>query len=163
MQEGMKVSEACEQVGITERVYRDWLHKGDNTIEALRGFLTMAQREQLSKIVTARLQIVDLIIADALDPLTAPKDRVMLERRLDEIAFELQRTHHAVPGIEEDANKFLKEGPVIESKKSRLASIDVERTKDGVTVNVYEEHDVIDITPDLEEEASQLRPRLREK
>lgn len=144
----MTREDACQQAGITPRTYRDWLQSGDETIEALRGFLTMTQRETLFELSQARMKIIQLLIRDALDPLTASKDRVLIEKRLDEIAQELQRVHHATPGIEEDANQFLKEGPKIEKQRSRLASVDVERTKDGVTVHVFEERDVIDVTPD---------------
>lgn len=143
----MSQQAACDEVGIDPRTFRNWLHSGDNTIETLRGFLTMTQREMLTELSVARMQIVRLLIKDALDPLTPAKDRVTLERRLDEIANELQRIHHATPGVEEGANKFLKEGPLIEKQRSKLATVDVERTEEGVTLHVYEEQDVIDVTP----------------
>jgi len=147
----MTQQEACDEVGITPKTYRAWLHSGDDTIETLRGFLTMTQRETLAELSIARMQIVRLLIKDALDPLTPAKDRVTLERRLDEIANELQRVHHATPGIEEGANQFLKQGPIIQQQKSKLATVDVERTGEGVTVHVYEERDVIDVTPEPDE------------
>jgi hypothetical protein len=167
--DGKSQEEACREVGITPYIYNSWLHSGEDTIETLRGYLIMLQRVSLSEIVAAQSQAIRLHIKDLLDPLTSPKDRVIISRYLDELGSELQRIHHAVPGIEEQANAFLKQGPTTSKKKSRLASIDIERDQDSgiTTVNIYEENDVIDVTPSQQEilpdEAGEypLLPQLR--
>lgn len=138
--------QACAKAGITLRQYRYWLQQGGESIDAVREFITGQQREILADIAVARRTGINMLIKDAVSPMTAGKDRVLILGYLNEVQEELERTHHAVPGIEEEAVAFLKQGPVISTKRSRFASVDIERDEDGVTVRIYKEDEVIDGT-----------------
>ena len=148
---------ACEQVGISPQVFQYWVERGEDTIEALREIIGTSQRDQLSTLLLAKHRATELLSKDATDALTTPKDRVLIMEYIDGQIDELQRALHARPGVESEAQEFLRQGPVIEKKQSRFASVDVQRTDDGVTINLYKEDDVIDATakdssPDIQEE-----------
>lgn len=135
----LSVDAACRQVGITRQQYAYWVRKGSDSIEAIRELIGHQQREMLVDIAVARKAGVEMLIKDAIDPLVAGKDRVVILKYLDEVQDELERIHHAKPGIEEEAVEFLRQGPILEKKRSRLAQLDLERTADGITISIYED------------------------
>jgi len=144
-----KTKDAAEAAGLSAFQFRDWIRKHPKTIEAIREFVTLMQKDLLFDLVQAERGIVMMMIDDATNPLTSGRDRVTIHKWLYEYGGVLQKSLHAIPGVEESAHSFLKEGPMTESKKSRLASIEVSRTEDGVTVEVFEDQDdIIDITPE---------------
>jgi len=148
----LTVDEACDRVGISRRVFYHWLHRGDDVIDNMRDFILGEHRKMLLAISTARLSAVELLIKDALHENTSTQDRVAAMRYLDPIREELERAHHAAPGVEEEAHAFLKLGPKLEKQQSRLASIEVREEDDSVVFDIYKTQDVIDITPEDAEE-----------
>jgi hypothetical protein len=101
----------------------------------------------LMNLVVTQAKAIELLVADSVDGGNTTKDRVLAMSYLDKIREELERQLHAAPGVEEDAHRFLKQGPAIELKKSRLASIEVRGDDDGgVTLDVYRDDEIIDAT-----------------
>jgi hypothetical protein len=148
----LSVEDACAAVGIEERTYYRWVKKGEDTIEVIRGFIADQQRMMLMSLVVSQAEAIRLLNEDAVDTGTSTKDRVIAMSYLDQVREELERQLHAAPGVEEDAHRFLKQGPNIELKKSRLASIEVRGDDDGgVTVDVFKESEIIDVTPHSQE------------
>lgn len=148
----LSVEEACASVGIEERTYYRWVKRGADTIVAIRGFIADQQRTMLMNLVVTQSHAIKLLIDDSVDSTTSTKDRVLAMSYLDKIREELERQLHAAPGVEEDAHEYLKKGPAIEVKKSRLASIEVRHDEDdgGVTVDVFKDADIIDL-PQVQE------------
>ena len=148
----LTVIAACERVGITERIFRHRIHRGEDVIDNMRDLILGEHRKMLLAISSARLTSIEMLILDATHKDTSTQDRVAAMRYLDPIREELERAHHAAPGIEEDAHKFLKLGPKLTKQKSRLASIEVREEEDSVVFDIYKTQDVIDVTPeDIEE------------
>ncbi len=141
------VVDACNQIGIEPRTFYRWVHKGETTIDSLREFIAHQQREILIHVSAGRQAAVQHLINDAVHENTSTRDRVMAMKYLDDIREALERAHHAAPGIEEDAHAFLKQGPKTTLMKSRLASIEVRETDDGVNLDVYREQEVIVVSP----------------
>jgi hypothetical protein len=139
------IEKACEEVGITEKVYRTWVYSGEGLIEAARGLIGQMQRKTLIDISAAKAKAIEMLIEDAINEHTSTKDRVLALNYLEKEVTELQRVLHAAPGIEEKAHDFLKKGPKIERKQSRLASVHIEPDETGgVDVTVYQDQEIID-------------------
>ena len=110
----------------------------------------------LMNLVITQAHAIKLLVDDAVDDSTSTKDRVLAMSYLDDIREELERQLHAAPGVEEDAHRFLKQGPEISIKQSRLASIEVRGDDDGgVTLDVFRDDDIIDVTPRVVETEDQ--------
>ncbi len=143
----LTIEQACEEVGIKVSTYYNWVKKGEDTIISIRGFIADQQRMMLMNLVVTQAKAIELLVADSVDGGNTTKDRVLAMSYLDKIREELERQLHAAPGVEEDAHRFLKQGPAIELKKSRLASIEVRGDDDGgVTLDVYRDDEIIDAT-----------------
>lgn len=140
----MTIKKACEIVGIPEHKYRYWLAKGESAIENTRSLIDAQQKELVSEIARAKVRIINMLIADATDQVTKPLERARLFEVLDTELNKLQTIYNVRPGIEEQAQAFLKKGPTIEKKKSRFASIDIEETEGGFRIGLNEEMDIID-------------------
>lgn len=140
----LTIEQACKSVGITERQYRYWLTKGDQAIESTRELIDNQQRELISEIAFAKASMIRTMIKKAKDELVKPIDLVILYKVLSQELDELQNVYNVRPGIEEEAQAFLKRGPTIEKKKSRFASIDIEETESGFRIGLNEEKPIVD-------------------
>lgn len=148
------ILDACIEVGIEPRTFYRWVHKGENTIDSLREFIGNQQREILMEVSSARQEAITRVIQDAIHENTATRDRILALRYLDVVREDLERAHHAAPGVEEEAHEFLKKGPNTSQMKSRLASIEVREVDDGIDIDIIKGQDVIDVNPP-EEKSSQ--------
>jgi len=140
----LSINKACEQVGISYDQYRYWLIRGDTAINDTRELIDAQQRELISEIAVAKGKVIRMLIDDATNVLTKPLERKALYETIDEALNELQTLYNVRPGIEEDAQAFLKEGPSIEKKTSRFASIDIEETEGGFRIGINEEKTILD-------------------
>lgn len=142
----MSVDSACEEVGITRNMFYRWVTRGTNTIDSLRQIISDSQRANLVDITIARRHGVEAMTKLIVSSDVEPKDRLSILKYLDEIGDKLQESHHARPGIEDEAHKFLKKGPTIRQKKSRLAaSVEIRQDEEGgLTVDVLREEDVLE-------------------
>lgn len=141
----LTVERACEIAGISLRQYRYWLSHGGEAIGNTRDLIDRQQRELISDIAVAKGKIIQLLIKDATSPLAKPLERKAILETLDVILNEYQTIYNVRPGIEEEAQEFLKHGPTIEKKESRFASIEVEETETGFRIGLNENPKVIDV------------------
>jgi hypothetical protein len=142
----LSVEEACASVGIQERTYYRWVKRGEDTIVAIRGFIADQQRLMLMNLVITQSHAIKLLVDDVVDSTTSTKDRVLAMSYLDKVRDMLERQLHAAPGVEEDAHEYLKKGPAIEIKQSRLASIEIRGEDDGgVTLDILQDAEIIDL------------------
>ena len=128
------IEDACDRVGITRSQYYYWLKKDDSAIHAFRTVIQESQREQLATIVLAKAVAIQKLVNAVISDGIKTKDRVAALKYLDSQAEELQTVHHARPGIEEDARRFLKEGPHTENKASKIGSLEIRAGADGSAV-----------------------------
>lgn len=141
----LTIEAACEEVGITRNMFYRWVTRGTNTIDSLRQIISDTQRANLVDITIARRHGVEAMTKLIVDSDVEPKDRLSILKYLDEIGDRLQETHHARPGIEDQAHKFLKKGPTLVQKKSRLASVEIRQDGEGgLTVDVIKEEEIIE-------------------
>jgi len=135
----------CEKVGITPDIYRFWIRRNPDALDAIRQFIVESQRTQLFELETNWPKAVSELVLDAVDGSTKTKDRISAMKLLREIKEDLERTHHTQPGVEDEAHQFLKEGPKLTRVKSRMASVEVEPTASGgLRVEVSRYSDLID-------------------
>lgn len=141
------LADACDEVGIAKSTFYYWMNTSKDFIGSMRERIAEQQRQQLITLESAHNAGLGYLAAAVAQEDTPDLDRVRIMRYLDPVMEQLQRSLHAQPGQEEEAHEFLKEGPHIETKKSRLASVEVRTGDDGVTLDIYKEQDVIDVTP----------------
>ena len=140
----LKITDACERIGIEPHVYRYWLSHGGDSINVVRSFIDQQQRELVSEIAIAKGRSIRMMIDEATNVLTKPLERKALFESLSQELDELQTVYNVRPGIEEEAQAFLKKGPTIEKKRSRFASIDIEETDSGFRIGLNEDKDIVD-------------------
>jgi hypothetical protein len=137
--------DACEQVEIDPRTYRNWIQSGNDTIELLRTLISNQQREILFEATSVQLAGISLLKKDVLKENLDIGDRIKGLRYLKEIADELQRVHHAVPGREEEAHDFLRQGPVIAQQDSTITRMEIRAAPDaGIQVDLISHEKVED-------------------
>ena len=145
----LTVAEVCELVGIPERTFYQWVRKSSGMIEALSAMLIQNQKEELYVIEANRLRMLRAMIDKFLSPLTTGPEMVRIQEYLDRRSDQLQDSHNAKPGLEQDAFEFLQQGPKLSMQKSRLASIEVrEDATEGVTIDIYKDQEIIDLDSD---------------
>jgi hypothetical protein len=144
----LTVTEACEQVGISYKVYHDWTLKNTGYADTLRNFIAQTQQNLLSELEVAWVKGVTLLLEDFTSPNTKTTDRIALAKFLLDLKNSLEDSLHAKPGNEDTARDFLKQGPRLEKAKSRMASLEIEPTQDGgISVEISQYRDIIDATP----------------
>lgn len=152
--EGYSVDDACEEIGITERQYRHWIRKGDDTIEALREMIIESERIQLADITAARTIAIQRII-DEIPNTARAIDLIAIDSHLRMIQRELEDRHGAHGVGDEAAKDFLLNGPKLQKSPSRMygPSINVKPQPDGsVDIQLPIPPDrIIDVDPKLHE------------
>ena len=103
-----------------------------------------AQRQLISELAIAKFKTLRMLMEDATDVMTKPSDRAKLFEAISNELDELQSVYNVRPGIETEAQAFLKQGPAVEKKESRFVSIDIEETETGFRIGVNEPKDIID-------------------
>lgn len=138
-----RVDDACEKVGIAPSTYYYWVKKDPEALRAVREFLAETQKVELAFLSAAVTKINMNLATTAMSNDTEPADRLRIAKYLSNEAEKLQRTYQ-VTGGSEGAAEFLRDGPKLEKKSSRFASMSVTPDGDGVTVDFYREDDIID-------------------
>ena len=140
----LTVKEACKLADISERQYRYWISKGETSIQNTRELIDNQQRELISEIAIAKgAMIRKMILKSKADDINVD-DLAKIYRLLDEELEELQSIYQVRPGIENEAEAFLKEGPMIKKQKSRFASIDIKETESGLSIDFNQNPEIID-------------------
>jgi len=131
-------SKACEEVGIEPRTYRRWIAKAEPVLELYRETLHGVQRHELQHVIVAREAILNKIIDDGLDRLTAPEVRLQIYEFLVNHTDRLMDDVHV---RDSGAADFMK-GPKMHQAESKFSSHDTE-----IVISV-KSPDIIDITPE---------------
>jgi len=137
---------ACEEVGIPVSTYYSWVRKGEDTISAVRDLLAEQQREQLLLLTAAQAANIRAIADRVMDPdaTVSLKDRKIADGVLRHYAEDLEKSLHAQPGYEEAASQFLMKGPTLKIKVSRLASMEITSSEDGLSIEDISDDNTID-------------------
>jgi hypothetical protein len=143
----LTLKDACEKEGISVESYHHWIRESPDAMDVLREYLLMAKRQQLFEIETAWGEALGEVIKDVLNPVTKAGERVTSMNFLKKELEDLEGMFHAAPGIEEDAQAFLKKGPKLVSVQSRMTSIEVTPKGDGVNIQIGPStyRDVVDL------------------
>lgn len=138
------IRNACDKVGIKVSTYYYWIKKDPDALHAVREFLAETQKVELAFLSAAVTEINMRLAQTAMNDSTEAADRLRIAKYLTSEAEKLQRTYQVTGGSEEAA-EFLKDGPQLESKPSRFASMTVQPEDDGtLKVDFYREDTVID-------------------
>lgn len=152
--------EACNEVGITLDHYHYWIQRDPDAMEAIRQYIVESQRSMMFEIEMAWPVIVHELVVDATDGSTKTKDRISATKLLNSMKEDLERTHHAQPGVEDEAHTFLKQGPKLKQIPSRMASVEVSPTDSGgVRLDISRYSDVIESRLIEPEEAKDTPPQ----
>ena len=122
MNDGMTVVDACNEVGMPRSTYYDIVNKNPEMITEFQEMVTANEREQLGIILIHKNQILQKIIQDGLSDETAPRDRLAIYRGLGELVDNLSQNLEIESQAAAEANKFLKQGPVLRKMESRLTT-----------------------------------------
>ena len=122
MNDGMTVVDACNEVGMPRSTYYDIVNKNPEMITEFQEMVTANEREQLGIILLHKNQILQKIIQDGLSDETAPWDRLAIYRGLSELVDNLSQNLQIESQAAAEANKFLKQGPVLRKMESRLTT-----------------------------------------
>lgn len=146
--QGSTIKDACLAVGIDQNTYRRWAKESTEYINAIRDLLLEQDRIRILNLASARETIENQLILDGKKAELHPEVRLKILKWITDQLEEASRVHQAQPGIETEAQEFLRQGPKITKQKSRLAAIDISEDEDGtVRVDLYREIDAIDLDP----------------
>lgn len=149
-----KIVDLCEEVGISRQQYYRKMAESQEIIDTLRNLINQTKRLELARIATSRHEILDKTIDTAMSADTVD-ELVKAMRYLDEHEDKLLDDLGARPGIEDDAQQFLRRGPKVTKQQSRFASIQIKEDADGtVHMDLMKEHNVLELeAEDIEDQS----------
>lgn len=147
----VKIADACRSVGVDYDSFRYWSRTHPDFISNMRELLGEFQKEQLLSVELAWSAGLQILMETVANKDTGAALRLEIHKYLGDIRDDLFKTYHAEPGIEEEAQKFLSQGPQVQRQESRFASVEVSKTADGVLrLDVFQPTEVIDLVPQEE-------------
>lgn len=144
---GSTIKEACLVVGIDDGTYRRWAKESAEYIDAIRELLLEVDRIRILNLAAARESIEAQLILDGKRTEVHPETRLKILKFIIEQLEEASRAHQAQPGVETEAQEFLRKGPVIKKQPSRLAAINITEDEHGVKIDLWKDSDTIDLDP----------------
>jgi hypothetical protein len=140
---------ACETVGISVDVYRYWIAKDPEALEAFRELISEIERNELASIFLADEVITNRLITDAIDPLTESADALGIKMYLDARGGHLSRKHRAAGS---DSGREFLQGVEMKEAESRFAAsapptmeLNVSKEKDGSVTIKATQPEIIDM------------------
>lgn len=143
LETGCTLLEACEQAGINIRSYHRWVAEQPEAIELVREYLNEGQRNALMSWSQAYGRVVTSFIEALDDPAVKYETKLKIIKYLEPAMDQLAKAYHASPGGEDRAG-FLKKGPTLLQAQSRLATLDLAITEQGVRVDILQDQPVVD-------------------
>lgn len=144
VQQKASVIDACETVGISPRQYYFWRQKTD-AAQVFRQFYDETAQYSLQLGLAAQTLLMELLVADAVAPLTDVKDRLAIYKVISQQNKELIDTFGQAES-EDEAAEFLK-GPQVKKAPNKF-SAELSEDADGITITTRVAKDpIIDITP----------------
>jgi len=147
---GSTIVRACEQVGITPAVYKNFLVDNPESVMVIQKAISAMERVNLASIATARSRVLDRLIAaidDQGEMALSPRALVEVDTYLRSMQAEIEEKHGA--GVREDlaAQKFLLTGPTLQKAQSRSpgTTVNIKPQSDGsIDVTLMKALDIID-------------------
>ena len=122
MNDGMTVIDACKEVGIPRSTFYDVVNKNPEAITEYQEIVEANDRHQLGLILFHKNEILQKVIEDGLSDNTAPRERLAIFKALNEFEYGLTDALRIESQAAADAHEFLKQGPIISQKVSRLTA-----------------------------------------
>src|SRR4030042_7151465 len=116
---GMKVVDACREVGMPRRSFYYIVEHNPGAIADIQAIIDINNREQLVLILQHKMEIFEKIIQDGLSDKTSPRARLAIYMKLTQLTDELMDTlqRDEAPNVD-----FLLTGPKLVKAESRFAS-----------------------------------------
>jgi hypothetical protein len=147
---GSTIQQACAQVNIDQRTYRNWLVENPESVMVIQKAISAMERVNLASIATARSRVLERLIT-AIDTegemALSPRALLEIDGYLGAIQREIEEKHGA--GVREDlkAKEFLLTGPTLQRATSRVpgTTVNIKPQSDGsVDVTLMKAVDIID-------------------
>ena len=119
MNNGMKVVDACREVGMARSSFYYIVEHNPGAIADIQAIIDINNREQLVLILQHKLEIFEKIIQDGLSNKTSPRARLAIYMKLTQLTDELMDTlqRDEAPNVD-----FLLTGPKLVKAESRFVS-----------------------------------------
>jgi ERCC4-related helicase len=119
MNNGMKVVDACREVGMPRSSFYYIVEHNPRAIADIQAIIDISNREQLALILHNKMEIFEKIIQDGLSDKTSPRARLAIYMKLTQLADELMDTlqRDEAPNVD-----FLLTGLKLVKAESRFAS-----------------------------------------
>jgi ACT domain-containing protein len=118
-QDGMTVIAACREVGIARSTFYDVCKRHPEQIEDFNNAIRANEMMELAVILHNQFNVLEEILADALDDKTKPRQRLAIKRYIDERVEQLSEKYLRHRSNPQTTKSFLN-GPKLESGKSRF-------------------------------------------
>lgn len=143
---GLTLTDACELHGMSVGQFKSTLAKSEDGIRALQEIQMEDIRTRLGMAVIGRVQVMQKLIDDGLDPLTKPSERVSIYKALDATAERLTTEARVNNATEDVASSILQKGPALRPGKNRMGNTQVTFNIETLNINAEapDNHDVID-------------------
>lgn len=115
----MTQKQACDKVGITPEMYRFWISQNDDAIRVFRDVISQVEREELVTAITARAQIFNKLVKDALASYTDPISRLEIFKFIVQHSEQMLSNQRVV---DNESVRGLLSGPDLSPGESRLSS-----------------------------------------
>ena len=147
---GSTIGDACRQVSIDQRTYRNWLVENPESVMVIQKAISAMERVNLASIASARSRVLDRLIqaVDVQgDAALTPRALLEIDSYLRSMQHEIEEKHGA--GVREDlkAKEFLLTGPKLTKASSRVngTTVNIKAQADGsVDVTVMKPDDIIE-------------------
>jgi len=120
MNDGMTVTDACQEVGLPRSSYYEIIKNNPEAIAEYHEMVQLNARQQLGMILSHKTEILHKIIEDGLSEETSPRDRLAIYKALNELDDRLSGAIEAESKAAEYIYDILKQGPKLQWQESRL-------------------------------------------
>lgn len=143
----LSMADACSAVGVDFDSFRYWQRTNPEFIAQVRTLLGEFQKEQLLELELAWSAGLGRLMTALRNPELSPLSVLEIHKYLSVIREDMLEAHHATPGIEDEAQEFLKRGLQQKPGQSRFASLEVVQTPQGVRVDLLRDSEIEDTDP----------------
>jgi hypothetical protein len=119
MNNGMKVVDACREVGMPRSSFYYIVEHNPRAIADIQAIIDISNREQLALILQNKMEIFEKIIQDGLSEKTSPRARLAIYMKLTQLTDELMESLQRDEVLDVD---FLLTGPKLVKAESRFSA-----------------------------------------
>jgi hypothetical protein len=136
--DGMTITEACSLAGISPDVYRYWIEKDPDAIDAIVSLSQEVQRRSMAAIVISVEQVLMKLIEDALSSRTSAAERLMIFQELHRRADKFIADAHERTSRDKSAASLLT-GPKLELGTSKFSSAEIDESGQNLSITIKSE------------------------